>query len=229
MLVVSPHPDDAALSCVVRLLDTPGAQVLTVCAGIPPAGTRLSAWDRLTGATDAPERAAERRAEDAAAWASLGLPYRQLNHVDAVGIDIDWNVVSADIGRMALGHDLVLLPAGVGGHGHHVAVRDAGIRAGLSCPILLYGELPYAAFYGWPRPDSSLDVEGYWREAFTSLPVGIAVSPPRLLTLDVEQRQRKLNLLRHYRSQWPAVTGGSLDLATQTDLFHHEVEFEMQL
>lgn len=229
MLVVSPHLDDAALSCALRLLDAAGAEVLTICAGIPPVGTPLSAWDRLTGATDAAERAAQRRAEDAAAWASFGLPCRQLDHVDAEGINIDWGAVSADISRAALGHDLVLLPAGIGGHGHHVAVRDAGIRAAAGRPILFYGDLPYAAFYGWPGTNSYLDIESYWRDAFASLTPAVAVSSPRLLTLDIEQRQRKLDLLRHYSSQWSAVTGGSLDLATRTSLFDYEIEFEVQL
>jgi hypothetical protein len=51
VVIVSPHLDDAVLSAASQLL-RPGARVVTVCAGEPPAGTPLAYWDRLTGADD---------------------------------------------------------------------------------------------------------------------------------------------------------------------------------
>ena len=63
-LVISPHFDDAALSCGHLLALNPGSVVLTICSGVPEPGVAASSWDRLSGFMTAEQAARERRAED---------------------------------------------------------------------------------------------------------------------------------------------------------------------
>src|SRR5690242_7567872 len=72
VLVVSPHCDDAVFACGDYLATHPGAIVVTVFAGRPPAGSALTAWDAAAGFRSADEVIAARRAEDRAALALLG-------------------------------------------------------------------------------------------------------------------------------------------------------------
>src|SRR3712207_3185736 len=69
--ILSPHHDDAVLSCW-SLLTAPGdVRVINVFAGVP-ADVTLGWWDRETGASDSAERMRERRVEDAEALAAVG-------------------------------------------------------------------------------------------------------------------------------------------------------------
>ena len=71
-VILSPHLDDAVLSCW-HLLSGPGdVSVINVFAGSPPPGSGASWWDRLSGATDSAARMAERLAEDREAFAIAG-------------------------------------------------------------------------------------------------------------------------------------------------------------
>ncbi|MFF6777014.1 PIG-L deacetylase family protein [Streptomyces sp. NPDC012637] len=93
MLVLSPHPDDAVLSCGALLGQLPGrlsergtVTVMTVFTeGAPPPYT-LSArrFLRQTGAVDAEELYAERRTEDSAVLARLGVGRRHAGFVDGL-------------------------------------------------------------------------------------------------------------------------------------------------
>ena len=70
--ILSPHLDDAVLSCW-QLLDGPGdVTVVNVFTASPPAGTPAPWWDSATGAVDPVERMRERREEDARALALAG-------------------------------------------------------------------------------------------------------------------------------------------------------------
>ena len=60
-VVVSPHLDDAVLSCGGRLADEP-AHVITMFAGIPDDVGALPMWDRVTGATSSHHRVVDRLA-----------------------------------------------------------------------------------------------------------------------------------------------------------------------
>ena len=70
--VLSPHFDDAVLSCW-HVLSAPGpVVVVNVFAGAPPSGWPLGWWDQRTGATDSAARAREREREDDAALGVAG-------------------------------------------------------------------------------------------------------------------------------------------------------------
>src|SRR5919109_1364707 len=80
-VVVSPHLDDAVLSCWHVLAGGDEVTVVNVFTGLPKPGT-LGWWDRLTGAADSVERIRERCAEDAEALALVGVPHANLGLLD---------------------------------------------------------------------------------------------------------------------------------------------------
>jgi len=198
-VVVSPHLDDAVLSCAGRLLDG-DVSVVTVCAGLPDAGSALSEWDIASGATDARERAIERIAEDDVALALLDVPTRRLDelgqHYRGAAYDVDR--VAGHLRPLLAGANTVWVAAGIGGHGAHIGTRDATLRAARAAGVrrlVLYADLPYAFSFGWP--DS---VDGLQGELAR---VGVDPSPlvpvPRRLTAH-EQRCKRA-ALACYRSQ----------------------------
>ena len=81
-VILSPHLDDAVLSCWHVLCGPGEVTVINVFAGSPPPGSGASWWDRLTGATDSVARMAERRAEDRAAFAIAGRTATSLDFLD---------------------------------------------------------------------------------------------------------------------------------------------------
>jgi LmbE family N-acetylglucosaminyl deacetylase len=171
LLVLSPHFDDAALSCAALIAREKPIDVLTVFAGEPDP-PRQGAWDRRTGFSDSTESNRARRAEEHAAFA--GSPHR-LTFMDLVELEYltgprapdDAKTIEAAASRWLEEnpHGVVALPAGAGRraslitrfrrrmgvqiplrHLDHVFVRDAGLDAVpfySGAEALLYEELPY--------------------------------------------------------------------------------------
>jgi LmbE family N-acetylglucosaminyl deacetylase len=90
--VVSPHLDDAVLSCAGLIAGAPGTTVVTVFAGLPPArdastpaeflpGSTI--WDQASGFAAGDDVVGLRRAEDRAALAQLGAVPRWLDFLDS--------------------------------------------------------------------------------------------------------------------------------------------------
>lgn len=146
-LIVSPHLDDAVLSCW-SVLARGGATVVDVCAGLPPAGV-LGEWDARGGATSSRARMRERRAEELAALAGTGATIVLLDLLDwqygPAGED-----VAAALAAQLDGAGWVYAPSGVGGHRDHLRVRDAVL--GLRPDATLYADLPYALTRGFEPP-----------------------------------------------------------------------------
>jgi len=91
LTVVSPHLDDAVLSCAGLIAGAPASVVLTVFAGYPPArdattpaeflpGTTV--WDQACGFAAGDDVVGQRRAEDRAALARLGARPHWLDFLD---------------------------------------------------------------------------------------------------------------------------------------------------
>ena len=90
--VVSPHLDDAVLSCAGLIAGAPATTVLTVFAGIPPARDAATPaeflpgstfWDQASGFAEGDDVVGLRRAEDRAALAHLGATARWLDFLDS--------------------------------------------------------------------------------------------------------------------------------------------------
>src|SRR5580658_10141715 len=71
ILVLSPHYDDAVLSCGAWLSSHPGSVVATVCTGRPGPGIGPHQWDGTSGFPSGDAAAMVRQGEDAAALAVL--------------------------------------------------------------------------------------------------------------------------------------------------------------
>jgi LmbE family N-acetylglucosaminyl deacetylase len=92
LTVVSPHLDDAVLSCAGLIAGAPGTTVVTVFAGFPPArdaGTPAeslpgtTSWDQASGFVEGDDVVGLRRAEDRAALAHLGASPYWLDFLDS--------------------------------------------------------------------------------------------------------------------------------------------------
>ena len=208
--VLSPHFDDAILSCW-HVLDGPGdVQVVNVFTASPPPGTPPTSWDALTGAQDPAQRMRERAAEDRAALAlvcrtALGLGFLDAQYRaprDNPSPDRIAERIAAAIG----GPSLLLAPAAIGGHADHVLVRDAAValqREGW--PVVLYADLPHAIGHGWPAwvaggPDVP-SVSAVWTAALRGAGALADQLVAHVLPLDFLARGRKLRALAEYRTQ----------------------------
>lgn len=171
LLVVSPHFDDAALSCAAVLDRGEPVDVLTVCAGAPEP-PRRGWWDERCGfATSAESVPARRREEERALGPDnhrlILLDLLERQHFEGPRAESDGErIVRAVRDWLAeAGAGTVVLPAGAGWtprwlpprlaqklrepqgpepHDDHVFTRDALLRAELGeFPLVLYEELPY--------------------------------------------------------------------------------------
>ena len=155
-VVLSPHLDDAVLSCWSVLTSSSDLIVVNVFTGGPRPGY-VTAWDRFTGASDSLVRRDERLREDEEALAmagcssvNLGFPdqqYRRRSPSTAALV----SGLADHLPRVSR----VYAPAGIGGHVDHLLTREmAKAISRESVPVELYAELPYAVTYGWPACSS---------------------------------------------------------------------------
>ncbi|MEV4380198.1 PIG-L family deacetylase [Streptosporangium sp. NPDC049644] len=234
-VVVSPHPDDAVLSAWHVLTRQDVRDVVTVFAGIPPAGARPSPWDRLTGCAEPAVRAAERRSEDEAA---LGLAGCAPVHLDFVGAShrggrqLDEAALREELAAALGAAAVVWIPAGIGGHPDHLAARDAALAATPGALRLLYADLPYAARFGWPgwvdatTPSEAggLDVDGWLRAQLDGLGLGRA----RVHRLTEESLAGKRAAIGCYRSQVAALAADAADDFPNGRTWAFEVTWEIR-
>ena len=90
LVVISPHFDDAVLGCGLVLAVRPGATVITVLGGFPPAyPERVTEWDAFGGFADGDDVVAGRREEDRAAMAALGCDHVWLPFADHQYVGVD--------------------------------------------------------------------------------------------------------------------------------------------
>jgi LmbE family N-acetylglucosaminyl deacetylase len=223
LLVLSPHLDDAVLSCGGRLAAATRARqavsVVTVFAADEPieapnplAGKLRRIWSLPPG-----EVVAARRAEDLEACRRLGVTALHWDFAEALyrtttlgeplypsaaalygDVAIDDRPLKAEISRRirALPETrLLLVPLGVGGHVDHLLVRSAAAAAGRS--FACYEEFPYVE---WKRValDRALDDRRQWE--------------PSIALLDDELLDLRAEAILAYRSQIPALfrTAGRL-------------------
>jgi len=156
-VVISPHLDDAVLSCF-GTLESPGPPVVVVnlFCGVPPPGT-LNLWDRVCGYTDSTEIAERRLHEDYAVVASLprvsafyNARLDSLNRAVVDDADPGLHEVVADISHAvaALADDRVArIVAPLAGSDRpnvdHVLARDAARALAWAVPVYLYADFPH--------------------------------------------------------------------------------------
>nr|WP_316642742.1 PIG-L family deacetylase [uncultured Roseateles sp.] len=190
--IVSPHLDDAAMSCADHALGWVAARqevlVLNVFtgAGEPgPCSTLMAANLRAAGVASAEQYTELRRGEDARCLQALGLQACDLGLSDAgfrgQGGRPDYDsLVALRPGRLGpreqplvdelshrlpqlQGASLVLCPMGVGGHVDHLIARAACERVVEPGRLAYYADMPYArAPWNWARTDWARLARARW-------------------------------------------------------------------
>lgn len=228
VVILSPHLDDAALSCggLLHALQGVSTLVVSLCSGNPPP---LTAAD---GSTRAPARRGHvsprvRRAEDIAAMRSINAEFVHLSFPDAIyrrhpqtgrliypNARQRWIAPHGDdagyieelfrlLSRICLdlGPILLVSPMGIGDHVDHQIVARVAVRlaaAGAGASLLFYEDFPYVADPRSGRGDGDGPLAALAR---LQLQAGTRFVVP----VDTEGKMR---LLRHYASQVPVLFGG---------------------
>jgi LmbE family N-acetylglucosaminyl deacetylase len=157
--VLSPHLDDAVLSCALFVNAHPGSRIVTVFADGPASVRPLPAWDRATRFfAEGSDVMAVRREEDKKAASVLRASAEHLPFWDSQYRNEQYGyrgpegdeLVEAIVGHI-LGHapnwhhSPWLIPLGLG-HRDHRLVAEVGLRLTAHLPggWHLYEDLPYA-------------------------------------------------------------------------------------
>lgn len=218
LLVLSPHFDDAALSCggLIARTTARGGRVIvaTVMAAVP-----RHLLNRHVQAAKACAYVSTRSQEDEAAMRILGASralgpfadciYRLSTTGTRFAYEPDTVLGGSYAGEPGLVDDVaawltrfratrVLAPAAVGGHVDHVLVRDAALAAFPS--VDLYEDYPYAA-----TRTAEIPQEGWRVEALCE-------------RLDTDDLAAKVRAISAYASQLPMLFAGA-DIASLLESF----------
>jgi len=225
-LALSPHLDDAVLSCWHRIDQAPGSKVVTLYSGTP-AQTQPSDWDIATGFASPQEAMAARREENR----------RALSDTPSVPVDLGYlehayRQRPAEIDRIVQsvlrvsGSDATFIAAaGISNwfrhvHPDHIATRRVGQRLiELGHEVLFYAEIPYI----FPRFSHDNWPAHLWQERIKrKLGMDVAIEPHELT---LEQRQSKRRALAAYASQLPLLEQGYRGALTKPSALRWEVIF----
>lgn len=221
-LIISPHLDDAVLSCWHAI--TSGAEpavVVTLFAG-PPGAAEVGHWDRISGVTDATEQMALRRGEDEAALQACGALSIHCDFVDDQYRR--WNrprrALVARIRELTKDADEVWVPAGIGGHPDHVLAAETALAATVGRRRVMYADLPYAArrSAGLYPGSLSLTARQKMQAAVLRSPY-VPARAPTPYRLTAEQQKAKRASLECYESQLAALAVAHNDWWENHDLF----------
>ncbi len=247
--VLSPHLDDAVLSCW-GLLDGPGeVLVVNVFAGVPPDGAPRGWWDALANSGDPRDAMAARLAEDAAALGLAGRTPVNLGFVDRQYRDGDQPtepIVEALLETLSPS-SVVYAPAaiapqmfdgghwGYSAHPDHVAVRAAALALRAhGYRAALYADLPHASALGWPgwiKTDEATgrrdDEDGRWEETFTELGIVPEEREANVCRLTRREFARKVAAIRCYATQVPSLEWAFQSVLDEPDLLGYEVVWRL--
>ena len=213
--IISPHLDDAVLSCWHVLAGSGDVRVVNVFTGTPPdPRAERYYWDRITGAEDSAVRMRERIEEDREALGLVGVEPVNLGLLDSQYREDP--LPPAGVGeriRAALTPGTtVYAPVAFSYHGEygqhpdHQAARDVGrelVSEGFD--VRLYLDLPFGLQRGRPAwvPGGSdggaPDWDGWLARAGFD-PAGLS---PQVHALSPDQFEQKLAAARAYRTQLP--------------------------
>jgi len=237
-LLLSPHWDDAVLDCWGLLCADGPLSLVNLFAGTPPAGT-TTLWDSITGSLDSAARTGERMAEDALALGRAGRTAANLALLDAQyrapGSALKLGELDMAVAAHVPQASHVYAPAGIGSHPDHLLARSyarALLAAGM--PVTLYAELPYCVLHGWPHwvdgreQQANRDVEVFWRSFLDAVPELPELRSARVHRLDDEQAAQKLEAMRCYATQLPALSYGARGLLEDPEIHRYEVSWRLQ-
>jgi LmbE family N-acetylglucosaminyl deacetylase len=220
VIVVSPHLDDAVLSLgatMARAVEE-GAQVtvLTVFGCEPGSNAPTDSWDLKSGFSTEGQAAQERRNEDRAACAILGVTWRWFDFgAQPYERRASAEELLATVVEALAGADTVLLPGYPLAHYDHATLGNGLLVRKLNCRNLgLYAEQPYAfdrrlTFQGPvetpPPPPSRADgvatpTDGFDADSAARQRSAAAFTWEQLAAHG-KHRRKKLQAVKEYRSQ----------------------------
>lgn len=234
-VVLSPHLDDAVLSCWSVLGGDGDVAVVNVFDAVPPPGS-VTRWELITGFADSAAAMQERRREDAEALAlarrqpvSLGFHDEQ-HRRKAPPV----SEVRAALERVAPAASVIYAPAAIGGHADHVLAASAALALRHDgVPVRLYADMPYAVEYGWPHwvtgaePDPRVDPDAMWEAFLEDLPWHRVLLSAEAVALDDATSAAKLAAMRTYRSQFPALDAAPVGRLRNPLIHGHEVFWDV--
>jgi hypothetical protein len=210
-VILSPHFDDAVLSCWSLLASAREVLVVNVFAGQPPVGS-LGWWDRLAGATDSAEAVRTRIEEDRQALALAGREAVNLPFLDSQYREPDeapGDIVEA-LRAVLVAGARIYAPASLGDqHRDHRAVRMAALALQAEgAEVALYADLPHATVSGWPRwvldgvastaPDRAAE---RWTSQLETTGISVERMEAAVHRLSAADLASKLDAVRTYASQ----------------------------
>lgn len=233
--ILSPHPDDAALSCWHALSAAGEVSVINVFAAVPAPSQALSWWDRTTGAASSAARMRERLVEDRIALARVGRTAVNLQFLDDQyrdGTSQALGEIVAELRRLLSPETTVLAPAGIGAHPDHLLVRAAALTLrDAGHHVALYAELPHAIRHGWPpelhdgaQRRSTNGARLDWEQALAH--IGRALAPATVHRLTAQAQTDKLVALRDYSSQLEMLNSMAYQPLESPDALAYEVVWE---
>jgi hypothetical protein len=212
IVILSPHLDDAVLSCW-HVLTKPGQlTVINVFTGVPAGLSAPAWWDQYTGATESAERVRERIEEDRRALALVGRTAVNLGLLDEQYRREAQPLapLTEQIDQLLAPDARIYAPAGFADHAGHALVRAAALElraAGFA--VSLYADLPHATVHGWPAwvtgrsAAAAKDLAGaMWDEVLA----GTGAMAPAVHHLHAEDHARKMRAVRMYGTQLQALT-----------------------
>lgn len=232
IVCLSPHLDDAALSCAGELLAARHAGlrtlVITVCTSIPPVSATYSdlavEFHREWGLDEA-QAVTTRLGEDGRAMAILGVDdvwlnlddaiYRMPNHYNSretlFAMPHDSDTLAEQLTHIlrelmpVLGQARWLIPAGVGMHVDHLNVYAAACAVLAPATISLYEEVPYALTPEWiNQRQQMLAINVY------DVPIGPYIAA-------------KIAAIGCYASQMDALFGDGTTMPAQISDYHRQL------
>jgi LmbE family N-acetylglucosaminyl deacetylase len=234
-MVLSPHCDDAVLSCWHLLSGSEEVHVVNVFTGLPESNGALPYWDLMTGASDSRARMRERLGEDKTALAQAGRESRNLDFLDEQYRDSPQELepLAERVAEAVDGADRIYAPAAIDASvTDHALVREAALRVGARGGIetRLYADLPHALRFGWPSfvtgERRRVDPAPFWERSLRNAGPTAAAAVPEIHRLTAAEEERKLEALFAYRSQL-----AGLDLMfggiTRADHLRYEVTWSL--
>ena len=233
--ILSPHLDDAVLSCWHLLAQPRELRVITVFTGVPTGATPRAWWDRLTGASDSGQRVRARLDEDRHALALAGRTSENLGFLDHQYRETEQPLqplVAAIEPRLGPGA-LLYAPAALGDHTDHVLARAAALelrRGGVA--VSLYADLPHAMRQGWPAwvtgngiPCSPGVAAALWERTLAGTGIPPGAMEPSVHRLDPDAHAQKLVAVQAYRTQLAGLVGFTGRALADYETLGYEVEW----
>lgn len=205
LVVISPHLDDAVLSCAGLLAARPGSTVVTVFTARAPAQHPLTDWDRRCGFDSAEAAMTCRLAEDREALGIVGATGLALGFLDCqytATPDQDAPLITERLFQLlaSLAPASVVMPLGVF-HCDHERVSDEA--------LMIRDALPGAAWFGYedvPHCERPGVVQARLAQLLAR---GVTATPVRLAVNAAD----KARAIQAYASQLKGLESTALGLA----------------